>query len=245
MALPASVISCLLASLALALAPYSGRARPVLPLEDAARPEDATGQQEGTGQAKPVVIYVARRGWHIDIGFATADLDAPLDAVVSEFAPARSLFFGFGDRRYLESRDQGHRGSALVGALWPGRGLILATSLDSTPQAAFGATHVIAIELTPRQAHAAQAYIARSMADRRSLAEGPYEGSRYFAATPRYSALHTCNTWAAQALAAAGLPIRSAGVVFAWQLWTQARRLDRRQSAAQRPTAALRETSYP
>jgi hypothetical protein len=52
-------------------------------------------------------------------------------------------------------------------------------------------------------------------------APGPYEDSLYFAATERYSAIHTCNTWAAEALRAGGLPLRAKLVVFAGQLWSQ------------------------
>jgi Protein of unknown function (DUF2459) len=59
-----------------------------------------------------------------------------------------------------------------------------------------------------------------------TYAPGPYPGSGYFNAVPRYSAFHTCNTWAAEALKAAGLPVRSRGVALAGQLWRQSRRLD-------------------
>jgi hypothetical protein len=228
-----AAISTLAASLSLTLtlAPTASSARPASP---AIQAEDAGG---GT-RAKPVVIYVARRGWHIDIGFAMADLQPPLASLANEFPQAQSLFFGFGDRHYLESK---HHSAAMFVALWPGRGLILATSLTSTPQAAFGASHVIALEVTARQAREAQAFLWRSLADIQSLAPGPYEGSRYFAATPSYSALHTCNTWAAQTLAAAALPVRSTGVIFAWQLWVQLRRLEKQHSAGERPVAARRE----
>ena len=50
---------------------------------------------------------------------------------------------------------------------------------------------------------------------------GPYEGSAYLRASERYSALHTCNTWAAELLQASGLPVHSHGVLFAGQLWRQ------------------------
>jgi len=79
------------------------------------------------------------------------------------------------------------------------------------------------------QAYAAQAFVLISMAQPgmppQPLGPGPYAGSAYFAAIPRYSALYTCNTWVADALHAAGLPVRSTGVVFAYQLWAQARDL--------------------
>ncbi|MHB8475746.1 MAG: DUF2459 domain-containing protein [Steroidobacteraceae bacterium] len=225
-----SSTSTLTLALSLMLTSTASIARPAalaMPAQDAG---------DGTS-TRPAVIYVARRGWHIDIGFAVADLEPPLASLANEFPQAQSLFFGFGDRHYLESE---HHAPAMFAALWPGRGLILATRLTSTPQAAFGAPHVMAFEVTTRQAREAQAFVWRSLADHQSLAAGPYEGSRYFAATARYSALHTCNTWAAQAFAAAALPVRSAGVIFAWQLWGQLRRLEKHPAAGERPMAAHR-----
>jgi hypothetical protein len=112
-----------------------------------------------------------------------------------------------------------------LAALWPGPGLVLATGLIAPPQDAFGAAHVIALTVTVQQAHDAQAFIWQTLESPAPYATGPYEGSVYFAATAKYSAFHTCNTWAAEALAAAGLPIRRAGVIFAGQLWAQVRRL--------------------
>jgi len=177
------------------------------------------------------VIYVARRGWHIDIGFAAADLQPPLKSLTAQFADVKYVFFGFGDEHYLQTKN--HSAPTLLVALWPGRALILATALSSTPREAFGTPHVIAFAVTLRQAYDAQMFVWRSLVTQaqmiQSYAPGPYPGSLYFAAIPTYSALHTCNTWAAQALAAAGLPIHSAGVIFAGQLWRQLRRLHYRQ----------------
>jgi hypothetical protein len=60
------------------------------------------------------------------------------------------------------------------------------------------------------------------------VAEGPYDESAYYGASARYSALHTCNTWAAEALRAAGLDVRTRFVVFAGQTWNQARKAQKR-----------------
>jgi hypothetical protein len=183
------------------------------------------------------MIYVARRGWHIDIGFAQADLQPPLDSLAAEFPGVRYLFFGFGDQQYLAAKN--HNAPVLLAALWPGRGMVLITGLSTPPQEAFGAAHVAALTVTRKQLNDAQAFIWSSL-DRQagihSSAHGPYDGSLYFAAAPRYSAFYTCNTWAAEALKAAALPIHSAGVVFAGQLWTQVRRVERDfRDSAQRP----------
>lgn len=192
------------------------------------------------------LIYLARRGWHVDIGFAVPALEPPLQSLGAQFPGARYLFFGFGDRHYLLAK---HRnGPVLLGALWPGPGLILLTALTSTPQAAFGEEHVIALTVSLGQARAAQAFIVQSLsADNgqalgaggrqdaadgiQPYAPGPYEDSSYFATTAKYSALHTCNTWVAEALKAARLPVHSGGVIFAGQLWRQVRRVPPRRAS--------------
>ena len=142
------------------------------------------------------------------------------------------MFFGFGDRRYLLRRNAS--GPVLLRALWPGPALILVTAIDNTPALAFGGTQVLMIQLTASQAHMLQAFIRSSIpdSDLAPVAAGPYPGSEYYAASQPYSALHTCNTWAAEALRAGGQPIHSKAVVLAGQLWTQAARLAQPGTAA-------------
>jgi hypothetical protein len=214
--------SCCCLAAALAAAPHPSAAQaPVL--QSAAVPHDSA------------IIYVARRGWHVDIGFAAADLQPPLKSLLDEFPGAEYLFFGFGDRHYLLAKNRGP--PVLLAALWPGRGLILATGLAAPPALAFGVAHVAALAVTIRQASDAQAFVWYSLDQQtdndavKSYAAGPYEGSLFFMAAPKYSAFHTCNTWAAESLAAAGLPMHTSGVIFAGQLWVQVRRLEKMQSA--------------
>jgi uncharacterized protein (TIGR02117 family) len=191
------------------------------------RAADHETQRVADSASAPAVIYVVRRQWHVDIGFAASDLQPPLSALLAHFPDARYLLFGFGDRHYLVDQDRGVGG--MLAALWPGAGVMLVTGLDASAQDAFGEPHVIEIRVSPSQARAAQYFVWQSLVAQRGaitpLQVGPYEGSLYYATPQRYSALHTCNTWAAQALRAAQLPVHSAGVVFAGQLWSQARRL--------------------
>jgi hypothetical protein len=179
--------------------------------------------------AAPTALYVARRRWHIDVGFSVQALPEPLAAtVLREFPDARYAFFGFGDRRYLLA--QQHGPPVLLAALWPGPALILVTEIESSPIQAFGADQVVELPLAPHQARAVQAFIWGSLAKDpqgrvSTYARGPYPGSAYFAAVPRYSGFHTCITWAAEALRAGGLPIRSRLTLVAGQLWHQVRKL--------------------
>jgi hypothetical protein len=181
-------------------------------------------------QAAPTVsmLYVVRRGWHLDVGFAVPDLAPPLASLAGEFVGAKFLFFGFGDRRYLLAKR--HDGPELLQALWPGAGVILVTAISAAPTDAFKADQVVALQVSPRQLREAQQFLWGSLAARRLPGPppailGPYPGSLYFSATPRYSGFHTCNTWVAELLRAAALPIRSNGVIFAGQLWRQVARL--------------------
>jgi hypothetical protein len=208
--------------------------------------------QSPAAPQEPAVIYVARRGWHVDVGFAAADLQPPLKSLMNEFPGAQYLFFGFGDRHYLLAKDRS--APVMLAALWPGLGMILVTGLKSPPSSAFGGPHVASLAVTVRQASDAQTFVWQSLVkqsgkqsteDVKSYAPGPYEGSMYFQATPKYSAFHTCNTWAAESLAAAALPIHSARVIFAGQLWSQVRRLEKKQSAIARSMAIPANTSLP
>jgi uncharacterized protein (TIGR02117 family) len=181
--------------------------------------------------ASASTIYVARRGWHIDVGMEIADLAPPLTSVALYLPAARYIFFGFGDRRYLQAKK--HNVPVLLASLWPGDGLMLVTGLSVSPDSGFGAGHVISLDVSAQQMQALQSFVWNSLETQNgALAAhqpGPYDDSEYILATPRYSALHTCNTWGAEALRAAGFHVHAAGVIFAGQLWPQVRRLERAQ----------------
>jgi hypothetical protein len=186
-------------------------------------------------------VYVARRGWHIDIGLAAAALTAPLSQAGRDLPGARYIFFGFADKHYLLAAN--HRAPVLLSALFPGAGIMLTTGIPNSPAAAFGEKHVIALRVTPDQMRDLQSFIWRSLRTQdealKVFQQGPYDGSVYFLAVRKYSAVHTCNTWGAEALRAAGFHVHAKGVIFAWQLWSQARRLKRSQNQPPAAGASL------
>jgi hypothetical protein len=184
-------------------------------------------------EAAASTVYVARRGWHIDIGMAAADLTPPLNQLVPDLPGANYVFFGFADKHYLLAPKR--NAPVLLSALWPGAGIILATGLPNSPAQAFGEKHVIALKLQADQMRDLQSFIWRSLRTQDEVLkvyqQGPYDGSVYFLAVAKYSAFRTCNTWGAEALRAAGFRVHAKGVIFAWQLWAQARRLKRDQDS--------------
>jgi len=193
----------------------------------------------------PVTIYVIKRSWHTDIGFDAADLHPPLATLRPALPEAHYLLFGFGDKHYLMTRENSFQG--MVGAVWPGDGLVLVTGLKGSPEQAFGVNGVVRLQVSAAQARRLEEYVWNTLTTENGvatmLAPGPYEGSLYYGSTLRYSGLHTCNTWTAAGLRTAGLPIRSFGVEFSGQVWRQVERLTAqrlREAAPKGESAALK-----
>jgi hypothetical protein len=209
-------------------------------------PQRAVETPSGAAGSRTSII-VARRRWHMDIGFRTADIQGPLASLSAQFVHSQYVFFGFGDRHYLVAKNKNFPG--LLAALWPGGGVMLVTMLPATPEEAFGNGHVIRLTANSAEALAAQAFVWNSLLKEDGAAvfyrEGPYEGSLFFGAVPKYSAVYTCNTWAAEGLRAAGLPIHSRGVLFASQLWSQTRRIEDTVAENSGRDAAVPLTAFP
>lgn len=187
-------------------------------------------------------IQVVGRGWHTDISLPVAALGPALGGLAGAFPGARHLVFGFGDRGYLLDRNPSP--FRALWALLPGPGVILLTALAAPPDVAFGAANVVSLPLSRHELDRLQRFIADSLAwdaagdgKRASppIAEGPYPGSVFHASSVTYAATYTCNTWTAEALAVAGLPVSVTGVLFAGQLMGRVRRAAARRPAADRP----------
>lgn len=203
----------------------------------AGTPARMPGDVPATDEARTAVIAVVRRGWHVSVAFPVAALDGRLATLVARDGAFGYLDFGFGDRRYLTNPATASFG--LLAAAWPGEGLLLVTPLAEPRVATPGAAVVVTIAVTPAQRDRALGFVGRSFATVSGAIEpigaGSLPDSTFYAASRRYSAAYTCNTWAAGVLAAAGLPVDSHGVVFAGQLWRQVRRLAARPAS---PVAA-------
>lgn len=174
------------------------------------------------------VVYVVDRGWHTDVGFPADEVSGPAAAVARDFPGVRYLVFGFGDRRYFQDPHPG-LGETVI-ALFPDRGVLLATALKAPPADAFGAGNAVAL---PVSAASVAAMMGRLSSDfetgpdgkPRQVGPGPYPGSQFYASTGTYDALYTCNTWTADVLHAGGIDIFPAGKVFAGQVMDRVRQL--------------------
>ncbi|RZT39436.1 DUF2459 domain-containing protein [Cupriavidus agavae] len=178
--------------------------------------------------APPVsTIDVVERDWHTDVCLRTADADAALLRLTAGYTGSNFLCFGFGDRHYLLQREPGPL--TLLSALLPGDGAILLTILRDTPAAAFGKDNVVRLGVDAAGLDRLRAFLNRAVRTDgagmpEGLGDGPYPGGLYFAATARYNGFYTCNTWTADALREAGIPILGP-VLFAEGVMRQVRTL--------------------
>lgn len=187
-----------------------------------------TNWSNATVPSAVTTISVVARDWHTDVCVDTRDTDAQLMRVAKGYDGSRYLCFGFGDRHYLLSRERGPL--TLLSALLPGNdGVILLTILRDTPAAAFGGDNVVQLDVDARGIERLRAFLNHAIqiddsGEPVGLGDGPYPGGLYFGATARYYGFYTCNTWTADALREAGIPIQGP-VLFAEGVMRQVRDL--------------------
>jgi hypothetical protein len=171
--------------------------------------------------ADDAVVYVIRREWHTDVGLPVEEIAGPLATLEKPFPGVRFLTFGFGERQFVVNHEKGFR--AMLGALLPSQSALLMTALAASPELAFGSRSVVALRISRAGLYQIQVALwhefeLSAAGEPMLLANGPYEGSVYYAARDTYYGLYTCNTWTVDILRAGGLPIPAAGVLFAGQV---------------------------
>lgn len=183
---------------------------------------------ELTAGPKTETIFLVERGWHTDIGLEAVQLGDTLDALRATFPGVQALVFGFGERAFLLRRHPDF--GDMLAALVPGPGALLVTALREAPQTTFPVGDVVVLHVSARGLTRLIDFISGSFARTpdgalRPITDGPDSDSLLYASTGTYSAGYTCNTWTAEALQTAGLPVHAAGVVFADDVADQARRI--------------------
>ena len=183
------------------------------------------------------IVYVVGRGWHTDIALPVEEIAGPLASLETGFPGVRVLTFGFGERQFLVTRQKNL--GAMLNALLPSRSALLMTALNTSPQAAFGMSNVVTLHVSQAGLDQIEASIWREFERSATgqpvlLANGPYPGSVFYAATDTYDGFNTCNTWTADTLRTGGVPMPAAGVLFSGQVMGPARWIEAHQAASPR-----------
>ena len=166
------------------------------------------------------VVYVVSHGWHTDLGLPAATLRGPMTRFRATFPGLRTLMVGYGRRSFMMAPVRTF-GDLLAGPL-PGSGALQVAAISATPQAAYRDGTVATLRLPPGGAERLSVFVWRSIGLDHAGAPvrlgAGFPGSVFYASPLGYSGLHTCNTWTAQALHAAGTGVAADGVVLAGQV---------------------------
>jgi uncharacterized protein (TIGR02117 family) len=173
-------------------------------------------------------IYLIAGAWHTEIGLSREAAAALPRRLTDDFPNARYLVFGWGERGYYTARDPGS--GDLLRALAPGPSALLVIPLATSPEREFGSANVFRLAVSQQGIDSLSEYLWAYVAMDGNetplrIAAGPEPGSIFYASSRSYSVTRTCNTWTAEALRVAGLPIQADGVIFAGQVLSQARPL--------------------
>jgi len=183
---------------------------------------------------------VIDRGWHTEIGVPADELQGPLAWFRTVYPGARVVIFGYGKRTFILSPARGL--AEYVLGPFPGPAVVQTMGIKVTPLEAWGAHDVVALPITAKGVNALNAAIAADLPTGRdghpTLVAKKFGGaSLFYVARSAYGPVHTCNSWSASLLKAAGLDVSDWPIAFAGQVMGQARALSGARCRAPAPSA--------
>lgn len=167
-------------------------------------------------------VLVVDHGLHAGLLIARADLLEELPALAAAFGQGDFIELGWGDEDFYRA-PRATLGLALQALLWPTPAVLHLVGISGDPRRRFAAGQVLEVHLGEHGYRQLLAFVAASFTRSPQgapveLGPGLYGDSRFYRAEGRYSLVRTCNTWLAEALAAAGCPLQPARVVSTGQL---------------------------
>lgn len=166
-----------------------------------------------TPAAPTKVVYVIAYGYHLGIVVKRDDIKTSLWPEHDDFPEATYLEAGWGDRDFYLA-PEATSGLALKAAFASTASVLYIVGLRGPPTAYVSDDRIVAIALTEEGFDALCAFIHASYrkdTTGRASAIEVTAGGRFYLAEGRYGLHNTCNTWTANALRAAGVPITPAG----------------------------------
>jgi uncharacterized protein (TIGR02117 family) len=174
-------------------------------------------------------VYLVNVGWHVGIALPVDNTLRRAMPEVAAFPGARFIEIGWGDRAFYQAENPGGL-MALKAALTSTDAVIHLHGFTRPVAERFSRSEVLALTLSDREFAALFGYIhasfERAGADGASVMMGPglYGGaSQFYKATGEFHLMRTCNTWVAEAMAAAGLDLEPDGIITAGGVMDAAR----------------------
>jgi uncharacterized protein (TIGR02117 family) len=182
------------------------------------------------GETKNVkTVLIVHDAWHAAIVIRKADIPVAALPELKDFPSVEYLEFSWGDRDYFPA-PEASLGLALKAAFWSSGSILHVVGFNDTVKNVYSRADIIEIAVTENGFQELTRFIADTFSRSHPPAPaearpGLFSNSKFYAAEGKFSLLRTCNTWVAEALSAAGLPINPICVITAGNLSKQVRSL--------------------
>lgn len=162
-------------------------------------------------KAQERTVYVIAQGWHTGIVVSREDLGQEFDFLDGELPPGRYYEFGWGEAEFYQA-EKLTAGIYLKAVLWSNPSVMQVVSVPTTPEKYFSGSDVVELKLSEiGLQHMKDGLLASFKFDEAThpypLKKGLYGASRFFKAEGNYAITHTCNSWTADMLEQAGVPM--------------------------------------
>jgi uncharacterized protein (TIGR02117 family) len=180
------------------------------------------------GEAKNArTVFIVHDAWHAAIVIRKMDIPTVVLPELRDFPSAEYLEFSWGDRDYFPAPDGG-LGLALKAAFWSSGSVLHVVGFKDAVENVYPGADIIAITLSEEGFQRLIKFISETFSRPHSPAPaearpGLFSNGRFYSAEGKFSLLRTCNTWVAEALSTAGLPINPGYVITAGNLGNQVR----------------------
>jgi uncharacterized protein (TIGR02117 family) len=174
-------------------------------------------------------IYLVNVGWHVGIA---VPVDKTLRRAMPEsatFPDANFIEIGWGDRDFYSTEDPGTL-LALKAAVLPTNAVVHLYGFSRPVAEQFSKSETLAIKLSDQEFAGLFGHIHANFKRGGDAGETEMTGpglygpsSHFYAATGEFHLGRTCNTWVAEALAAAGFDINPDGIITATGVMEAAR----------------------
>jgi uncharacterized protein (TIGR02117 family) len=170
-------------------------------------------------------VFIVHNSWHAAIVLNREDLSSEALPELADFSGVRFVEFSWGDRDFFTDPDAGVW-AALRAAFWSSGSVLHLVGFNDGVAEFYRGAETTELRLAAPAFRLLIEFISQTFdrpapSRRAQSSPGLFAYSRFYPATTRFSLLRTCNTWIAEALSAAGLPLSPGSVLTAGSLATQ------------------------
>ncbi|MBM2805046.1 MAG: outer rane lipoprotein [Deltaproteobacteria bacterium] len=177
------------------------------------------------GETSCKTVFIVHNSWHAAIVLSRGDLGLDVLPELSDFPGAEFIEFSWGDKDYFPDPNSGYF-AAIKAALWSSGSVIHLVGFNGSMEQFYRGADIIELRLTLAAFSRLLENLGQTFARGQTIGRAPaspglFPDSRFYPATPTFSLLRTCNTWVAEILESAGVPVSPRMVITAGNLASQ------------------------